>query len=140
MADENSVYNITEHDSTRTYSKDDIVVVFERFASNSVPNSVPKSAKYYYSTSNNNSGVDSSSWPYCVEVTANRSPPYASHARPSRCSYHPVQPLPVVRSAAWTSPVTPPAPASISLLRFRKREKTSNDLRKTTKRRLAEDF
>ena len=28
MADENSVYNITEHDSTRTYSKDDIVVVF----------------------------------------------------------------------------------------------------------------
>ena len=29
MADENSVYNITEYDSTRTYSKDDIVVVFE---------------------------------------------------------------------------------------------------------------
>ena len=61
MADENSVYNITEYDSSRTYSRDDIVVVFERFASNSVPNSVPKSAKYYYSTSNNNSGVDSSS-------------------------------------------------------------------------------
>ena len=50
MADENSIYNITEHSDSVTYSKDDIVAKFERFT----PSNVPKSVKYYYSTSNNN--------------------------------------------------------------------------------------
>lgn len=62
MADENSIYNITEYKDSVTYNKDDIVVVFERFTSFSVP----KSAKYYYSTSNSNldnsPATDSALW------------------------------------------------------------------------------
>jgi len=54
MADENSIYNITEYDSTKEYSKNDIVVVLDRFSSDSYPTNggfqVPKSATYYYST------------------------------------------------------------------------------------------
>ena len=53
MADENSVYNITEYDNSVTYAKDDVVAVFERFT----PSNVPKSVLYYYSTSNNNSAI-----------------------------------------------------------------------------------
>tara|TARA_Y100000401_G_C8293465_1_gene210048 strand:+ start:221 stop:805 length:585 start_codon:yes stop_codon:yes gene_type:complete len=52
MADENSIYNITEYNDSVTYAKDDLVAVFERFT----PSNVPKSVSYYYSTSNNNSG------------------------------------------------------------------------------------
>ena len=54
MADENSIYNITEYDSTKEYSKNDIVVVLDRFSSDNYPTNggfqVPKSATYYYST------------------------------------------------------------------------------------------
>ena len=56
MADENSLYNISEWsdpnegNNTSKYAKDDIVVVFERFASSKIP----KNATYYYSTSDNN--------------------------------------------------------------------------------------
>jgi len=56
MADENSIYNISEWsdpnegNNTSKYAKDDIVVVFERFTSSKIP----KHADYYYSTSNNN--------------------------------------------------------------------------------------
>ena len=52
MADENSIYNITEYKNDVTYNKDEVVAVFERFSTFSVP----KSVKYYYSTSNSNQG------------------------------------------------------------------------------------
>ena len=52
MADENSIYNITEYDNSLNYSKDDIVAVFERFSSFSVP----KTVKYYYSLTSSNQG------------------------------------------------------------------------------------
>ena len=43
MVDENSIYNIVEHNSSVVYNKHDIVAVFERFSDFSVP----KSVKYY---------------------------------------------------------------------------------------------
>ena len=62
MADENSIYNITEYKNDITYNKDEVVAVFERFSIFSVP----KSVKYYYSTSNSNQGntqvSDSAFW------------------------------------------------------------------------------
>ena len=42
MADENSIYNITEYNDSVTYAKDDLVAVFERFT----PSNVPKSEYY----------------------------------------------------------------------------------------------
>ena len=62
MSDENSIYNITEYKNDVTYNKDEVVAVFERFSTFSVP----KSVKYYYSTSNSNQGntpvSDSAFW------------------------------------------------------------------------------
>ena len=62
MVDENSIYNIVEHNSSVVYNKHDIVAVFERFSEFSVP----KSVKYYYSLTDNNRdntpAADSSFW------------------------------------------------------------------------------
>ena len=76
MADENSVYNITEYDNSVTYAKDDVVAVFERFT----PSNVPKSVLYYYSTSNNNSGntpnSDSALWGGLTKIEGKNKPKF----------------------------------------------------------------
>jgi phage-related protein len=76
MADENSIYNITEHDAAVTYDKDSIVASFERFT----PSNIPKSVKYYYSTSNNNlnntPSPDSSIWGGVTKVEGKNKPKF----------------------------------------------------------------
>jgi|TARA_B100001964_G_scaffold232692_1_gene288818 phage-related protein len=72
MADENSIYNIMEYVGAKAYSKNDIVVVLERFSSDNYPGNggfqVPKSATYYYSTNSSSSvpadspSADSTLW------------------------------------------------------------------------------